>query len=218
MSRAGTSSSSCAARTGTSSTSTRPTASRVNGKRVRSSAPGPRRRDRRSGPRASASTSTEVSRWPIPIEVLLKFAFIAVLYLFLLWVARSALKDLRRRRAARRRDGGSTPALGRTVDGRGVAGAARSRSAAAGCEPGSAFVVGLGLVDRPRGREADMRIEDTLRLRPPCAHLRPRGSCLPRGHELHQRHLLNGRRVSAQELLRADDRIRIGDTEFRYEP
>ena len=31
-----------------------------------------------------------------PIEVLLKFAFLAVLYLFLLWVARSALKDLRR--------------------------------------------------------------------------------------------------------------------------
>ena len=29
---------------------------------------------------------------------------------------------------------------------------------------------------------------------------------------------VNGRRVSTQELLRADDRIRIGDTEFRYEP
>ena len=31
-----------------------------------------------------------------PITVLLQLAFIAVLYLFLLWVARSALKDLRR--------------------------------------------------------------------------------------------------------------------------
>ena len=31
-----------------------------------------------------------------PIEVLLRFAFLAVLYLFLLWVARSALRDLRR--------------------------------------------------------------------------------------------------------------------------
>ena len=30
-----------------------------------------------------------------PVAVLLKFAFLAVLYLFLLWVARSALKDLR---------------------------------------------------------------------------------------------------------------------------
>jgi pSer/pThr/pTyr-binding forkhead associated (FHA) protein len=29
---------------------------------------------------------------------------------------------------------------------------------------------------------------------------------------------VNGRRVGAQERLRPDDRIRIGDTEFRYEP
>ena len=31
-----------------------------------------------------------------PISVALKFGFLAVLYLFLLWIARSALKDLRR--------------------------------------------------------------------------------------------------------------------------
>src|SRR3954453_609809 len=31
-----------------------------------------------------------------PASVALKFGFLAVLYLFLLWVARSALKDLRR--------------------------------------------------------------------------------------------------------------------------
>ena len=31
-----------------------------------------------------------------PVAVALKFGFLAVLYLFLLWVARSALKDLRR--------------------------------------------------------------------------------------------------------------------------
>ena len=30
-----------------------------------------------------------------PISVALKFGFLAVLYLFLLWIARSALKDLR---------------------------------------------------------------------------------------------------------------------------
>ena len=33
-----------------------------------------------------------------PVSVGLKFGFLAVLYLFLLWVARSALKDLRRGR------------------------------------------------------------------------------------------------------------------------
>ena len=31
-----------------------------------------------------------------PVSVALQFGFLAVLYLFLLWVARSALKDLRR--------------------------------------------------------------------------------------------------------------------------
>jgi hypothetical protein len=41
-----------------------------------------------------------------PVSVGLKFGFIAVLYLFLLWVARSALKDLRRSADA------STPAAG----------------------------------------------------------------------------------------------------------
>jgi pSer/pThr/pTyr-binding forkhead associated (FHA) protein len=29
---------------------------------------------------------------------------------------------------------------------------------------------------------------------------------------------LHGQRVEGQEALQADDRIRIGDTEFRYEP
>ena len=31
-----------------------------------------------------------------PVAVALKFGFLAVLYVFLLWMARSALKDLRR--------------------------------------------------------------------------------------------------------------------------
>ena len=31
-----------------------------------------------------------------PVAVALKFGFLAVLYLFLLWVARSAMKDLKR--------------------------------------------------------------------------------------------------------------------------
>ncbi|HLK45985.1 MAG TPA: hypothetical protein VKT18_08340, partial [Acidimicrobiales bacterium] len=34
-----------------------------------------------------------------PVSVALKFGFLAVLYLFLLWVARSALRDLRPGRA-----------------------------------------------------------------------------------------------------------------------
>ena len=43
-----------------------------------------------------------------PIAVALKFGFLAVLYLFLLWVARSALKDLRQ--------GGETAYAGPSAD------------------------------------------------------------------------------------------------------
>jgi hypothetical protein len=45
-----------------------------------------------------------------PVEVLLRFAFIGVLYLFLLWVARSALKDLRAGRGESVREGEAAPA------------------------------------------------------------------------------------------------------------
>lgn len=34
-----------------------------------------------------------------PVSVGLKFAFLAVLYLFLVWIARSALRDLRDRKS-----------------------------------------------------------------------------------------------------------------------
>ena len=68
-----------------------------------------------------------------PIEVLLQFAFLGVLYLFLLWVARSALKDLRPpgdraggRRRRRRRGRRRRPCAGRLVVERG-GGLARGR-------------------------------------------------------------------------------------------
>ena len=70
-------------------------------------------------PPACGSTWTEERRLSDPIEVLLQFAFLGVLYLFLLWVARSALRDLGRPatepvglrgRGARRRRRGRTRA------------------------------------------------------------------------------------------------------------
>ena len=44
-----------------------------------------------------------------PVSVALKFGFLAVLYLFLLWVARSALRDLRGAAAVRVQAGGAPP-------------------------------------------------------------------------------------------------------------
>jgi hypothetical protein len=96
-----------------------------------------------------------------PIEVLLKFAFIAVLYLFLLWVARSALKDLRRPApyAGEYRDSGYASADGFAGQ---VPSAARLIAEQGGGLPaGQAFIVGAGLmIGRADG--AEVRIEDNF--------------------------------------------------------
>ena len=61
-----------------------------------------------------------------PVSVALKFGFLAVLYLFLLWVARSALRDLR---------GGSRHPRGLSA----AAGAAHAPPDATGLHSASAF-------------------------------------------------------------------------------
>ena len=71
---------------------------KVNGRRVASTPAQPRRPgDGRHDDLPVRHRA--VGRAPVdydPISVALKFGFLAVLYLFLLWIARSALKDLRR--------------------------------------------------------------------------------------------------------------------------
>src|SRR5258705_12571370 len=95
-----------------------------------------------------------------PIEVLLKFAFIAVLYLFLLWVARSSLKDLRR----------PVPQDGEHFEadlsvggprGNGLSPSKLVAEHGGGLRVGQVFVVGSGLViGRAGGIEA--QIEDNI--------------------------------------------------------
>ena len=73
---------------------------RVNGQRVRRACAAPRwRADRAGHGRVALRAGVALE----PVSVALKFGFLIVLYLFLLWVARSALKDLRRGAARRRR-------------------------------------------------------------------------------------------------------------------
>jgi FHA domain len=156
-----------------------------------------------------------------PIEVLLKFAFIAVLYLFLLWVARSALKDLGRptdedlARESGRVDHG--PVLG-TGRGDGAGSAARLvAEEGGGLRPGQSFVVGLGITIG-RAPNSEVRIEDTYASGHHARIYDREGSVYVEDMNSTNGTYVNGRRVSAQELLRADDRIRIGDAEFRFEP
>jgi hypothetical protein len=148
-----------------------------------------------------------------PVSVLLKFAFLGVLYLFLLWVARSALKDLRRP-ADERASAGSRSAereLAEAPPGRPVLVLERG----GGLSAGASFTLNGG-VTIGRSPQTDIPIEDRFASarhariyeRDGFAYVQDMGST--------NGTYLNGKRLDSPELLRTDDRIRIGDTEFRY--
>jgi pSer/pThr/pTyr-binding forkhead associated (FHA) protein len=145
-----------------------------------------------------------------PVAVLLKLAFIAVLYLFLLWVARSALKDLARPSATRLP--ADAHASAQDLARRSVLVA----EGGGGLRAGSAFELdGSATIGRSPG--AEIQIDD------PFASGR-HARIYERGGLYYVEDMgstngtyLNGERLASQELLRAEDRIRIGDTEFRYE-
>ena len=156
-----------------------------------------------------------------PLAVALKFGFLLVLYLFLLWVARSAMRDLSRyERAAaaepveppsrRRQEQGALPNL--------RAGVAPHLTvvAAMGHEPGTTFDVGEGAT-MGRSDGAAIRIDDPFAS---SAHAR----IFPQGEFMYLEDMgstngtyLNGRQVKATERLKMADVIRIGDSEYRYE-
>ena len=155
-----------------------------------------------------------------PLAVALKFGFLLVLYLFLLWVVRSAMRDLARYERApaaepveppsRRRQ---EPALG---DLRAGVSPHLTVVAAMGHEPGTTFDVGAGAT-LGRSDGAAIRVDDAFAS---SAHAR----IFPRGEYMYLEDMgstngtyLNGRQVKTAERLKMADVIRIGDSEYRYE-
>jgi hypothetical protein len=155
-----------------------------------------------------------------PLAVALKFGFLLVLYLFLLWVVRSAMRDLARYERApaaepveppsRRRQ---EPALG---DLRAGVSPQLTVVAAMGHEPGTTFDVGAGAT-LGRSDGAAIRVDDAFAS---SAHAR----IFPRGEYMYLEDMgstngtyLNGRQVKTPERLKMADVIRIGDSEYRYE-
>ena len=157
-----------------------------------------------------------------PVAVALKFGFLAVLYLFLLWMARSAMKDLRR-------GGGPTPAAyaddatGMHVASSGLGGDGGDHGdprlrveTAAGLKAGSAYDLSDGAL-LGRGDEADIKLEDTFAS---SAHAR----LVLRGEVMVLEDLgstngtyLNDEPLTGPQPLHAGDRIRIGDSRFTFE-
>ena len=159
-----------------------------------------------------------------PVAVALKFGFLAVLYLFLLWMARSALKDLRTGSAG---DGGyAAPdyedATGMHVASDGLGGDAGSGrpllrvATGAGLRSGSAYDLSEGAL-LGRGDGADIRLEDAFAS---TRHAR----LVPQGDVIVLEDLgstngtyLNGEPLRGPQPLHVGDRIKIGDSEFSFE-
>ncbi len=157
-----------------------------------------------------------------PVAVALKFGFIAVLYLFLLWMARSALKDLRA-------GAGSAPAAAAADDATGMHVASAGLGGdgdhgepklrvetAAGLRAGSAYSLAEGAV-LGRSDQADIRLEDTF-ASSQHARLAPHGDVMV----LEDLGSTNGTYLNEEPLrgpqpLHPGDRIRIGDSSFRFE-
>jgi FHA domain len=156
-----------------------------------------------------------------PLAVALKFGFLLVLYLFLLWIARSAMKDLGRGGdavaaaspveppSARRRNSG-VPDLRAGVSPQLVVVAAK------GYEPGASWDIGGGAT-MGRSDGAEIRVEDAFAS---SAHAR----IFSRGDFMYVEDMgstngtyLNGRQIRAAERLKMADVIRIGDSEYRYQ-
>jgi len=164
-----------------------------------------------------------------PVAVALKFGFIAVLYLFLLWMARSALKDLRRTAGAGGPAYDEGPAAAPPYEeGTGFhtaasgpagadAGPPRLRvDVAAGLRAGAVYDLSDGAL-LGRGDHADIRLEDSFAS---SRHLQ----LAPQGDVMVVEDLgstngtyLNGQPLTGPQPLHPGDRIRIGDSEFVFE-
>jgi len=158
-----------------------------------------------------------------PVSVGLQFGFLAVLYLFLLWVSRSALRDLRsppRRFTSASVAEVATDATGLHAASQAGAGAGAFEprlivERAPGHTPGMEYDVGDGAV-MGRGDQAEIRLEDPF-ASSRHAKLTPQGGIVVI-EDLGSTNgtYLNEELLSGPQPLHQGDRVRIGDSEFTY--
>jgi FHA domain len=157
-----------------------------------------------------------------PISVGLQAGFIAVIYLFLLWVSRSAMKDLR---TPPRRAVSTVPA--ELPDATGLHAASQAPGAtdafdprliverAPGHTPGMEYDVGEGAV-LGRGDQAEIRLEDPFASSRHARLIRQGGIVVIEDLGSTNGTYLNEELLSGPQPLHQGDRVRIGDSEFTY--
>ena len=149
-----------------------------------------------------------------PISVALKFGFIAVLYLFVLVIARSALKDLRRTVAPAPDATGfhAAPAFSE----------ARSADAwliaerGGGLERGERFDL-IGGLSIGRSKESDVRIDDRYASGLHARVFSREGRYFVEDMNSTNGTLLNGATLAGEAELIDGDSVQIGDTVFTLE-
>ena len=159
-----------------------------------------------------------------PISVALKFGFLAVLYLFLLWISRNALKDLRRTTAQTSATAYAPP----PADATGIQSAStRGRvvesdldprlvvERAPGHVPGMEYEVAEGAV-LGRGDQAEIRLEDPFASSRHARLTRQGAAIVLEDLGSTNGTYLNEELLSGPQPLHAGDRVRIGDSEFTY--
>ena len=159
-----------------------------------------------------------------PVSVGLQFGFLAVLYLFLLWVSRSALRDLRRGGAVRPSAVGHVVAPPPDATGlhapsqAGLDGAVEPRlivERAPGHTPGMEYDVGEGAV-LGRGDQAEIRLEDPFASSRHARLVRQGGIVVLEDLGSTNGTYLNEELLTGPQPLHRGDRLRIGDSEFTY--
>lgn len=153
-----------------------------------------------------------------PLSVALQFGFLGILYLFLLWVARSARRDLVRSQEPVLVDDpqdiddrrGAGPDLAAGVEPR------LEIVAAMGYEPGSVIDISDGAT-LGRGGSADINVEDPFASSVHARIFASNGFMYVEDMGSTNGTYLNGRQLRKPQQLKPADTIRIGDSEYRYQ-
>ena len=150
-----------------------------------------------------------------PISVALKFGFLVLLYLFLLWIARSALKDLRRTVAPAPDATGfhQAPVYSAAMGGRDSWLIAERGG---GLDQGERFDL-IGGLSIGRSRDADVQIEDRYASGIHARVFNRDGRTFVEDMSSTNGTLLNDAELKGEAELVDGDVVRIGDTEFRFE-
>ena len=150
-----------------------------------------------------------------PISVALKFGFLAVLYMFLLFVARSALKDLRRTVAPAPDATGFHPVPGFGEPPRGTD-AWLVAERGGGLSAGERFDL-IGGLSIGRSKDSDLQIEDRYASGFHARVFSREGRYFVEDMDSTNGTLLSDAELKGEAELVDGDVVRIGDTELRFE-